>query len=358
VSKLPRPARLPDIYYIILDAYGRSDILRSLYACDNRDFVNFLRNKGFFVADRSTANYCMTHLSLFSSLNGSYIAPGVAGFPSLGQNAVFAALKPWGYRVISFTTHFAPTDFRDADVYLAPGASLLPPRSSFHALLLHKTALQAVGGDWLGWDTRGEPLDGYGQVRQLANHIFDNLGKVARERSPKFVFAHVGVPHPPFVFGENGEDTSPREKGYLAADGSFYFQVYGQTIADYVHGYHQQVAYVSRRAQQAIDAILESSPEPPIIILQGDHGPGSGWNCSSADPEQTNLKERLSILNAYYFPDGQDKGLYETITPVNSFRILFNSYFQANLDLLPDENFLSAVQSAYEFVNVTDRFKK
>jgi hypothetical protein len=45
---------------------------------------------------------------------------------------------------------------------------------------------------------------------------------------------------------------------------------------------------------------------------------------------------RMSILNAYYVNEETKKDLYETITPVNSFRIIFNHYFGTNYPLLED----------------------
>ena len=63
----------PDIYYIILDGYGRSDILKNEYKYDNSDFLNGLRDLGFFIADCAQSNYAQTQLSLASSFNFNYI---------------------------------------------------------------------------------------------------------------------------------------------------------------------------------------------------------------------------------------------------------------------------------------------
>jgi len=41
----------PDIYLIILDAYGRADFLEKAYHYNNSDFIMFLEEKGFFVAE-------------------------------------------------------------------------------------------------------------------------------------------------------------------------------------------------------------------------------------------------------------------------------------------------------------------
>ena len=48
------------------------------------------------------------------------------------------------------------------------------------------------------------------------------------------------------------------------------------------------------------------------------------------------------ILNAYYLP-GYDGDLYATISPVNSFRLVFNSYFGGEYDMLEDVSYYSPV---------------
>lgn len=86
-----------------------------------------------------------------------------------------------------------------------------------------------------------------------------------------------------------------------------------------------QVAYIDRRIAEISAEMIRQSDPPPILIIQGDHGV-AGHN-------------GLQILNLYYFPQGGAEALYPTITPVNSFRILFDTYFGADLDLLPDYSF-------------------
>ncbi len=65
-------ANRPDIYYIILDGYGRSDVLQRYYDFDNAEFLEGLRHRGFYVADKSSTNYPYTAHSLSSSLNMRY----------------------------------------------------------------------------------------------------------------------------------------------------------------------------------------------------------------------------------------------------------------------------------------------
>jgi hypothetical protein len=105
--------------------------------------------------------------------------------------------------------------------------------------------------------------------------------------------------------------------------------------------------------QQAVTQILQSSDEPPIIIIQSDHGSRVFLNGDSA--EKTCARERMSILNALYLPDNGASQFYESITPVNTFRVIFNTYFNTNFDLLEDRSYLAANDQPYDFLDVTDK---
>jgi hypothetical protein len=103
---------------------------------------------------------------------------------------------------------------------------------------------------------------------------------------------------------------------------------------------------------RTIDGILKNSSNPPIIILQSDHGPGAYFNTSSA--EDTCIKERAGILNAYYLPENGVEYLYPSISPVNSFRVIFNTFFEANYALLDDKTYYSSLSLPYTFIDVTN----
>jgi hypothetical protein len=96
-----------------------------------------------------------------------------------------------------------------------------------------------------------------------------------------------------------------------------------------------------------IDQILKKSKIPPIIIVQGDHGP-----FLSNTPEHI-----FDILNAYYFPDQQYEPLYPDISPVNTFRVVLNQYFNGNYPMLPDVSYYSSARSTYDFTVVENQCK-
>jgi hypothetical protein len=162
---------------------------------------------------------------------------------------------------------------------------------------------------------------------------------------PTIVFAHFIIPHPPFVFAADGSPAAP-PRSYSLDDG----EEFPGTWQEYHTGYAAQVRFVNGMLKKTIDAILSGSSQPPIIILQGDHGPGSDFQWDS--PEQSCLWERASIFNAYYFPGGS-QGLYATITPVNSFRVMLNRYFSAGLSPLPDQTFFTSHLLPRQIIEIT-----
>ena len=68
-------------------------------------------------------------------------------------------------------------------------------------------------------------------------------------------------------------------------------------------------------------------------------------------------KERMRIFNAYYISSDASKLLYDSITPVNTFRTIFNYYFYTDFKLLEDRNYYSFYGFPYQFTDVTTILK-
>lgn len=60
------------------------------------------------------------------------------------------------------------------------------------------------------------------------------------------------------------------------------------------------------------------------------------------------------ILNAYYLP-GHAEMLYPRVSPVNTFRLVFNAYYGGSYDILDDVSYFSPVPHLYEFSEVPNR---
>jgi hypothetical protein len=102
-----------------------------------------------------------------------------------------------------------------------------------------------------------------------------------------------------------------------------------------------------------IDSILSEYVSPPVIILQADHGPGAYLDWSSA--ENSCIVERTAILNAYLLPGFKSNGLNPEITPVNTFRLVLNTYLGMDYEILPDRIYMPSWDRPYDFIDVTEQ---
>jgi len=193
------------------------------------------------------------------------------------------------------------------------------------------------------------PLPSYERHRTRVLFAFEQLAEVANTISgPKFVFAHIMAPHPPFVFDRYGTNITP-PYAYFPGDGSHY----QGSPDEYRVGYTEQLLYINTMLEQTITAILDQSPSPPIIIIQADHGPGMLLDFDAL--EHTNICERFAVLNAYYLPEIDVNILYPEITPVNTFRVIFDTYWGTQLGLLEDRSYYSTWERPYAFEDVTEQ---
>lgn len=324
---LARPENPLDIYYIIVDGYGRADILQDYFGYDNRKFVDFLTSKGFYVAAESRANYMQTALSLSSAFGMDYLnflGNDMKDSQNRGpltvlfhDSPVRASLEEAGYQFITIASPYLLSQIRNADQYLSCFSS---PATEFEALLLSTT----IAGVFIEDFHLDFPLPNYETHRAFIRCDLQLLPEVAAMSGPKFVFVHILAPHPPFVFDGFGNPIQP-DRPYFIADATGF----NGTRAEYILGYTGELTFLNTGLTEMLTGILENSVNPPLIIIQGDHGPGS--MTSFISPDETCLRERFSILNAYYFPDQNYADLYPAITPVNSFRVIFNTYFRTDL---------------------------
>ena len=329
----PENQSLPDIYYIILDGYSRDDILEKHYQLDNNEFLNSLEDMGFYVARCSQSNYAQTQLSLASSLNFNYLEnidprytvgnTSRIGLSELIQNsALQQALKSLGYTIVSFDSGYEPTRLREADLYLSP--NVVADINDFENLLVRTTLarLFAEGIAFLNFPPDWEARDQAHRERIL--FTFNELEGLPSMPGPKFVFAHIISPHWPHVFGPNGEPVHEQP--------------------DSVSGYRNQVLFINSQIEQIIDTLISQSDQPPIIIIQGDHG-------SIIESPQ----RRMSILNTYYLPQDGNLALYDVISPVNTFRLVLDYYFAGDIPLIEDTSYYSQYDDPYNYQVIPNR---
>lgn len=344
--------RLPDVYYIILDGHGREDVLRDMYGLTDHTLAQGLRERGFYVADKAHSNYVQTELSMASSLNMNHLSAVIPGDPgennrapfdeAIKDNSVQKTFTGLGYQLIGITTGFPAISFPQAKT----GYSVRSGMSLLEAALVQSTPL-AENTQILGSQ--------FSMRRRWLLDGFSALEEVSGESSkPKMVVAHILAPHPPFVFGPNGEPVQ-QGRGFGYYDGSDYLNN-RLSKEDYRKGYAGQERYMANLTLHMVDTILARSKVKPVIIIQGDHGPKS--ELDQNDLAKTQIDECFPILNAYYGPEALTSQLYPEVTPVNSFRLVFSALTGQKQNLLPDRSYYSPFGHPMQLTDVTEKLKR
>ena len=352
ISAMANIGSKPDIYYIILDRYASNSTTKDFYEFDNGWFLNYLREKGFYVAEDSLSNYPGTVPSLSSSLSMDYLDPvefTSKGITLLQNSRLGRFFKEQGYQYLHLSSWTGATKTDPlADKNFEFEGDSNYDFDSFSQELYQVSALAPIA-EKVSPNVDSSLSGTESGHRDRVLYVLNELQKIPGEYpGPKFVFAHVLLPHDPYVFGPNCEEERPS----------------GDTVDKYL----SHVSCANKLMISVVNKILRGSIKPPVIVIQADEGPYNikyptlpGKNYREADPRS--LMERARILNSYYLPGvTTDRILYPAITPVNSFRLILNTYFGTGLDLLPDRSYIFQEKSPFhdwkkpiiDFIDVTD----
>lgn len=363
-------AKKPDIFYLVFDRYANEQVLKGKYGFDNTPFLNSLRDRGFYVASDSAANYPFTTFSLTTSLNLDYVPES---FKNRSENGLYyilmkdkmennnaaTYLKDQGYNFVNIGPWWNPTKYNknaDQDLYYPAGLILLTKTIDLkeHELALFEDTIlwpffsklpMKLGPHTVYGTSFPQVGESSGRVihRESIMHQFEQLKKVSETPSPKFVFAHFLFPHDPYVLDEN-------------------CQPYKSRYTDEQVVYLNQLKCANQKIAEVVDFILEHNETDPIIIVQSDEGPypkefreNKQLDWSKAPTDQ--LRQKAMILNAYHFPDGNYERLYQSISPVNSLRLIFDQYLGTDLGLLEDRHYFQESEKRRFFLHdLTDKF--
>jgi hypothetical protein len=345
----------PDIYYIILDEYASSSTIKEIWGYDNSEFENHLIRQGFYVADNSSVRYHHTPWSLATSLNMEYPGEEISHYDfynltrtghqtqyinismidlyqKINNNKVTGYLKNKGYTLIALDAW--------TSAYPAKGEMIVDQSFIYHPnekffsidnfgiLLVHSTLLRPLEiSEFFLSNTYISDEEDYHRNTNI--FIINKLKNIYTVPGPKFVFAHITLPHTPFVFDETG--------GFISKANSLNWQNKKYYLSQYI--------FITNQLTPIIDDIQlysQKSGRPVVIILQSDHGPRpfnlvTPVQIPSEQSLDIPVDDMFKIFNAYYFPDTNQTIFYNNISPVNSFRLLFNTYFKENYPLLEDE---------------------
>lgn len=349
------PAR--DIYYIMVEDLGSERTLREDYGLKETGLFDWLREDGFVVPTDAKTNYNKTVQVLAAAFNMTYLDEIAARvgtqsgdshplYEMIDDNVVARFLKSQGYRYHHIGAWWDPTERSS----IADRNYGLQQRSDFAATLYRTTILPDVVARLPRLGIR-LPIeaDATGDEGQYASALygFRALEEASAAPGPKFVFAHFLIPHDPFVFAADGSRLTPELRRGRSANELFL----------------EQARYTNTRVRAIVETLL-AGPEAtrPIIVVQTDEGPNPAryerdpTSFAWTDATLGELRVKFEILNAFYLPGVEVPAIPPTMSPVNTFRLIFSLYFGADLPLLPDRQVIFRDKAhPYDFTDVTDR---
>ncbi|OGL37697.1 hypothetical protein A3B63_00530 [Candidatus Saccharibacteria bacterium RIFCSPLOWO2_01_FULL_49_22] len=373
---LPQPAsspnQKPDIYYLVFDRYGNKQALADNYGFDNSDLYSFLASQGFSSREDGYANYPFTMSSISSTLAMEYFPKFEEKFAASGDwQGAFAyrdilnnppvaqILEQNGYQYTNVGSWWDFTRIGNAADNQPTLSFRLGALGSSYYLsdlerdILNKSAL----GIWLkkGLSIGGWPILKYDLNRNPQQNFeaqitaLKGVAERTDKSTPQFSFAHVLVPHDPYIFTADG--STPTYDSNRTDNG-----------VDETVKYTNQVTYLNTRIKDLIGHIRSKSPNA-VIIIQADEGPypkdfrfklEPGHYYDPVDLTDAKMRQKFSILASYYLP-GDPSG-QQIDSSVNAFRVVLNRYLGYSLPILPDCHLSTGDKfTIYGYQEVSDR---
>ena len=333
----------PDIYYIILDEYAGQETLKNYFEYDNSGFISSLETNGFHVLENSKSNYVVTAFAAPSAMEMEYAHKSGKYSDVSSVNTIISD----SYQQNKVMNFFNQNDYKTVYIY---GGIVEQIRISdenlcsdkamndFHTMLTQTTMFWVV-----------QKLQFINNLNEIRFCAFDELELVGKNNSdPMFVFAHIKLPHDPFTIGANGETITPKKIDL------------GIGSAGNKSGYLNQLEFTNKKIIELVPNIIANSEIPPIIIIQSDHGVRFDITLISSNQETLTDEDIMTLqrgynnFSAFYFPDRDYDEIYDDMTPINTFRIVFNKFFNADFQILDDEMYFQFRDDSERFSNVTD----
>lgn len=310
----------PDIFFIVFDEYASSLALKKYFNFDNTPLDSVMRRNGFYIVNKSKSNYNATPLSIGSTFNMGYFKRKYEGevldaleiqkaWYSINKSLLPLWLIQNGYKTSYFTLdttgHITRSKFTNLDQ---------------NKVLYNQTLASRIKRDLI-WNfiknnqlktSYSDSVKIFSDIKRIKynyRNFSDGLRKSTNE--PRFVYAHLFIPHHPYYIDSIG-NLSDKE------------------MLNESDGYLQQIKYSSLLIKQLVEIANKPRSRPLVLIIEGDHG------FRGDTPIRSEKETAFMNLNAFYFSDGDYKLLYDDISPVNTFRIVLNKYFKQELPLLKD----------------------
>jgi len=307
-----------NVYIILLDMYAGNKTLEYL-DFDNSEFFNKLTNENFMLIKNIDSNYSRTILSLSSFLNFDFIENLPYYYPTEAvKNAkLFNIFKSLGYKIFYRNAHGYGIHITSKDFDFVFNDDSFTYLSSYHFMFE---------------DTVFYPLLKMFSMEKTKEYFFE---KVFSCKDKKLVFAHYMMPHPPYLFDENGNQL--KEKFDIPIS-------HNKKILN-KKNYLSFLKYANKETEKIIQNIKNHDPNS-IIIIMGDHGPelkrfydGEDKHTEEINEDKINMIVPFNTFIAYYNPDLKQEYYKSANSLVNFMRMFANENLNYNFSLLKNRKF-------------------
>ncbi|MFY7840527.1 MAG: sulfatase-like hydrolase/transferase [Lacibacter sp.] len=326
---------LPDIYYIVPDCYPSASYQQEVLHFNNTAFEDSLKKAGFFLPKESSSNYNRTAFSMLSVFNMDYVkgvdtlrkvdAKNYAlALHQLRSARVFTLLDEADYKLINLSIF----DILNTKALLKQDFLAASPEEFFFSYSFAHYFLRDIYYTWLSRKSKlqktnlaekYEPVKAYNRlvIDTLLQHNFTSPAK------PVFVYAHLNMPHYPYFFNATGE---PFEQD----------SIYGKEMITSRDRFTAYIQYTNKQLLNIADAIRKKTNGKAVIIIQSDHG--------LYDLDEKRKADAFKNFTAVYFPDKNYASVPDTLSNVNSFRLVLNRYLQQKLPLIENKSYFISIR--------------
>ena len=334
-----------DIYIILLDMYAGNDTLQHL-GFDNTKFLNTLEENGFLIFNNIDSNYNKTLASIPSVLNFNYLdkLPFNNSSDAISESAMFRIAKQLDYNIYylnSWPLELSISNKLIGHVY----------NSDFY---IGQASLSLFFAN-----TIFEPLINiFNNTNPIENTINYMDIVINNNQTPKLVFAHFLMPHPPYLYDENGVTMKTNNRLDICISR-------GECLNNNVN-YLKFLQYANNTTLTLINKLLAANTKKPIILIFGDHGIRTKYytvdeksHFQELTGDKWFLKAHFNTFLAYYNPDINKEYYKNTNSLVNFYRKFANEVFGTDFQQLPDKKFyIYYDQSPILFNNIKGEYVK
>jgi hypothetical protein len=319
---------LPNIIYIVPDRYAGVDQLKKYFNYDNSNFLNALEDRGFVIGKHSRSNYPRSYASILSTLNSSYIIESSdkkkkrdLAIPATTNSYAYRNLYELGYKLYNLNNWWEGTRYITNEEYnffseyieltQSPLRDYINLRTPYGSIVreLSEVLLQKPSNFLVHRSLECDIL--INQFKKLSDFTQD-------KDSGLFVYAHILVPHPPYLLNANG-DCNPLPMRNTGPD----LESNKDRYIEYLKFFNDQILSI-------FDVMLKTNKNF-IFVIQSDEGP---YPCSYMNPCNDNWDLKTANINAFYSSNKLGINENDLKTPINNFNYIYKYLLDSDVQTL------------------------